>query len=112
MSQHPIDLPEQYAEDWIPMPPDSNTKPWAPASADMFSKAFENVLRIQTSRDGEEISLAQTVTVQTPNGTRVRLSVDEITGGLRVTQVQDEAGRGMLSAVPMGLGALLLDDRA
>ena len=54
----------------------------------------------------------RTVTVLAPNGTRVRVSVDEITGGLRVTQLQDEAGRGMLSAVPLGLGVLLLDDRA
>lgn len=103
MSQTPeIDLPAEFAEDWIPQDPEF--------FPDMFAGAMQTRLKVSSGSGAN--SLPEELTVSSPNGTTVRVTVDDITGGLRITQVQDEAGRGLLSAVPMGLGALLLDDRA
>lgn len=100
-------LPAEFAEDWTPTPKNGN-KSWVPQAPPLPEGPLTQVLVVS---NGDY--LPEEVAVISPNGTRVRITADPITGGLRVTQAP-RAGteRGMFSAVPLGLGTLLLDDRA
>lgn len=89
-----IDLPAEYAEDWIPAP----------------ESRLESQFTTVTVVTDEDVN-PEEVGITSPNGTRVRITVDPITGGLRITQHQDEE-RGLLTVAPVAVGVLVLDDRA
>lgn len=99
-------LASEYADDWITQDTQAPEKQWQPAPPVPEAP----LTKVAVTTDAGHHPAA--VEVTSPNGTRVGLTADPITGGIRITQVQT-AGveRGMLSAVAMGLGVLVLDDR-
>lgn len=68
---------------------------------------FSTIKRVYHGVKPEE---AQQIKVSSPNGTVVVLTADPITGGIKVEQRRD-GDAAIMSAVPLGLGALVLDGR-